>query len=50
MKINKLRRQLFLTQRTLGDIQAMRNGRGVQRFENRLMGRLVNRFMRRLWR
>lgn len=48
--INKMRRALHLTQRTLGDVEAVRRNRVGQRVVNRVMGRFVSNFMRRLWR
>jgi len=48
--LTSLRRTLFLSSRTLGDLQAVRRGRISQRITNRVIGRAVNRGMRGLWR
>ena len=49
-RINQARRVLRLTERTLGDIQAVQRGRIGQRLANRIMGRAVSRLTRGLWR
>lgn len=44
------RRWAYLTQRTLGDARAIQTGRVGQRVTNRIMGRLISRMLRGLWR
>lgn len=48
--IGKIRRALYTGARVLGDVQAVSKGRTVKRAENRIIGRLVSRLLRRLWR
>lgn len=50
MSIAKWRRAAYLTSRTLGDVQAVKRGRVGPRIANRVMGRMVSRLMRGLWR
>lgn len=50
MRINQARRFLAKTNILLGDVQAVKRGRYAQRVHNRILGRLANRVMRRLWR
>jgi len=50
MNINDTRRLLHLTERALGDYNALRRGRLTERVTNRIMGRIVSRAMSHLWR
>ena len=50
MSIAKTRRNLYRAQRLLGDVQAIRTGRIRQRLTNRILGRMIGRATRRLWR
>ncbi len=45
-----VRRILHLTQRTIGDARAIARGRTGQRLFNRIVGRLSNRVLGRIWR
>lgn len=42
MKINKVRRALHLTNRTLGDINAIKRGKIGNRIFNRVLGRIFH--------
>lgn len=44
------RRGTYLVSRTLGDVRAAQTGRIGQRIANRIMGRLISRMLRGLWR
>lgn len=48
MSLNSMRRTLFLTQRTLGDINAINRGRVGPRIWNRILGRLAHNLMKGL--
>ena len=50
MTINHLRRLLYKFNRFLGDVNAVKRGRIVKRSENRIIGRLAGKVLRRLWR
>lgn len=50
MTISRLRRLIWKTNRFLGDVQAVKRGRIVRRAENRIVGRLAARALRKLWR
>lgn len=50
MTVNKLRSLFYRAARVLGDIQAARRGRILQRIENRLVGKTVRRMTKKLWR
>lgn len=50
MSINKARRATHRATVLLGDAQAIKTGRIVPRIANRVMGRLVARLMRKVWR
>jgi hypothetical protein len=41
---------LYRFNRFLGDVQAVKRGRVVKRTENRVIGKLAGRILRRLWR
>jgi len=49
-RINQARRALFLANRTLGDVNAIKRGRIGQRVTNRVLGRVASGLMRGLWR
>lgn len=44
------RSTLYAAARLLGDINAVKRGRGWERLANRLMGKMAGRIMGRLWR
>lgn len=46
----RARRAAYLTQRALGDARAIQTGRVGERVANRVMGRLISRMLRGLWR
>ena len=48
--INHLRRLLYKFNRFLGDLNAVKHGRVVKRTENRIIGRMAGKVLRRLWR
>ncbi len=50
MTLAKSRRRTYQAARLMGDIQAVRSGRIWQRLANRLIGRLVGRGMKGVWR
>jgi hypothetical protein len=50
MTIGHFRRLLYKLNRFLGDVNAVKRGRVVQRTENQIIGRMVGRVMHRLWR
>lgn len=50
MTISGLRRLLYSFNRLLGDYSAVKRGKVVQRIENRMIGRLLGKFTRGLWR
>jgi len=50
VSINKARRATHRATVLLGDAQAIKTGRIGQRVANRVMGKLVARLMRSLWR
>lgn len=50
MNFNKARRLTHKATVLLGDAQAVKRGRVGPRITNRVMGRLVSRLMRGLWR
>jgi hypothetical protein len=50
MTISKLRHHLYKAARILGDVNAVKRGRIVKRTENRAIGRLAGKVLRRLWR
>ena len=49
-QLNQARRALFLANRILGDINAVKRGRIGQRVTNRVLGRVASGLMRELWR
>lgn len=50
MSINRARRATRRATVILGDVQAVKRGRIVERLVNRIVGRAVARAMRRVWR
>jgi hypothetical protein len=50
MTISHLRRLLYRFNKFLGDVQAVRRGRIRQRTQNRIVGKIAGRMLRRLWR
>lgn len=49
-KINQARHALAKTNIILGDVQAVKRGRIAERLTNRMLGRLMNKLVRGLWR
>lgn len=49
MTINKIRSWLYWFAKLLGDVQAVRRGRVVERIENRAIGKLNRKLMRKIW-
>jgi hypothetical protein len=50
MSVNRARRATHRTTVLLGDVQAARRGRVVERVANRLAGRLAAMILRGVWR
>lgn len=50
MSINRARKATRRATVILGDVQAVKRGRILERLVNRLLGRGVSRAMRRAWR
>jgi hypothetical protein len=50
MSINQARRATHRVTVLLGDAQAVKRGRFIERLTNRVMGRLTARLTRNLWR
>ena len=50
MNLNQARRITQKATVLLGDAQAIKTGRIVPRIQNRIIGRLVSRLMRSVWR
>lgn len=50
MSLPKLRALLFRLSRLLGDVQAVRRGRIGARIQNRMVGKMLGRVTRGLWR
>ena len=48
MTVGKFRNSLYWLARVLGDLQAARKGRVVQRLKRRLVGRMLGRFLRKI--
>lgn len=48
MSLNSWRRGLFLTQRTIGDVNAVKRNRIEQRVWNRILGRVMSNVMKGL--
>lgn len=50
MSLAKTRRRTYQAARIMGDVRAVQSGRIGQRLLNRLMGRMVAKAMRQVWR
>jgi hypothetical protein len=50
MTLNFLRSALYRLARLLGDVQAVRRGRIVERTHNRILGRIARKVLRGWWR
>jgi hypothetical protein len=50
MSISKIRSLLYRSARLLGDVNAVRRGKILQRVKNRIIGKLASRFLRRFMR
>ena len=48
--LTQLRRALYLSQRGIGDVQAVEKGRVVPRIERRIVGRMFGRLLGKLFR
>jgi hypothetical protein len=49
MSINKIRRKLHKTNVILGDINAVKRGKIIQRIGRRIFGKLTGRLMRKIF-
>jgi hypothetical protein len=50
MTLNSLRSLLYRLARLLGDVQALRRGRIVERTHNRIAGRIMRKVLGKIWR
>jgi len=46
--IGKIRQALYGTAKTLGDVQAVKKGKVIQRVKNRIIGKLTGKLLKRL--
>jgi hypothetical protein len=50
MTLSKIRRTLYKTARFMGDVSAVKRGRVIKRVENRMIGRIVGKALRKIFR